>query len=257
MEIEMKKTLLAISITSQLFMPATGQTLAPNGTWDTALVLSGTINLVEPEWEYSIPSEVPESLTLFAIEEEDGNTDGEYTTWDGLLTSPLTVMKGKMIAVSRKIRSGLFPTIVLTTPEGAIQGDTKIEVPIYFVDSETQTKEATSSGYLEIEVESKLAIAFTTKDDQNSITTSYDIQQAKKDFSSLPAYSNYYTSVDEHETPPQKNAFPVIKALMQDQTTKDFIAINDLVFKTVTLVAKTKALTDNWAATLPITVTLQ
>jgi len=254
MEIKVKKTLLATVVTLQLFMAgiAAAHIMDAGHSISKKLEFKGTVLLPEAQWVYEMGADA-DKLKYIELTEANATTNINHIKWVITPDVPYKIIHGEMARMARVGTPGILPSI---TAGGTQIGKTsQITLGVKFGDG----NDSRAVGTLVIEAENRLAMInkWSFYDDGiPTITTNYNPDQAEADLKGLPEWSKIYDRNTE---------FQIVKNATKAQFQRNMhtglfawiLAINDLVFKSITLEADTMALAETWSATLPITVTLQ
>jgi len=248
----MKKTLLAISITSQLFMPATGTILHPNDVYHPEVEFGGTIKIKPTAWEWTTPTT---SLTDINLSEATNTqVSGGITSWKNILDpGSITILEGRLRLATRKGSTGIFPTINVNGVDVGGTHTTKIDA---FITPDGGAK--TKIGELDITLSNRLVIAYyNNRDVMYNIASTYGTTASENDISTITTGNPEFDGHDHYSTD-YAQLFAAIETTMLKPNVHSIVGYDDLEITNITLNAITKDLSaGTWSATLPITVSLQ
>jgi len=248
----MKKTLLAISITSQLFIPATGTILHPNESYQQEVVFGGTIKIKPTAWEWTTPLNL---ITKFNLSEETNATvSGADTIWKDILGGGnIPILEGRLKTPAKNGATGILPTITIDGKTVENNFSTTIAATI-----STENGVTKPLGTLDVELTNHLAIAFHLQGNngRHTIASTYDLTQAEADIATITTGQFGFNEKPLHLS--GVVSFASLAGRLSNPLHYGIAGYDDLVLTNATLNALTKDLSDGtWSATLPITVRLQ
>ena len=117
----MKKTLLAMTVLSTLFLAGTANAAvaeAPSGTAGGGeLSITGTITNDSPNWAWEIPAKAVADAKDWTVAKITGKVVGVNTEYNFASKGPITALNGVMIAPAATGGTGLTPVIKLNGTE--------------------------------------------------------------------------------------------------------------------------------------------
>ena len=117
----MKKTLLAMTVLSTLFLAGTANAAVAEAAPGTAgggeLSITGTITNNNPNWAWEIPAKAVADAKDWTVAKITGKVEGVNTVYNFAANAPMTALNGVMVAPSPTGGTGMTPVITVNGTE--------------------------------------------------------------------------------------------------------------------------------------------